>query len=56
MHSKVIIEDVKPTVNDRLSAAALIKFSLLKVRRLFKSGAYSRTALISTTGKTLRGI
>ena len=28
------------TVNDRLSAAALISFSLLKVRRLSDSGAY----------------
>ena len=38
---------------DRLNAAALISFSLLWVRRLYKSGAYSKTALISTTGKTL---
>ena len=42
----------KATVNDRLSAAALISFSLLKVRRLFEIGP----ALISTTGKTRSGI
>ena len=28
------------TVKDRLSAAALISFSMLKVRRLLGSGAY----------------
>ena len=38
------------TVNDRLSAAAPISFSMLKVRRLLGR------ALISTAGKTLRGI
>ena len=46
----------RTNVNDRLSAAALISFSLFKVQRLFRSDAYSRTVLISTTGITLREI
>ena len=47
MHSKVRFEDVKPTVNDRLSAAALIfkifpvkGRALIQERRLFENGAY----------------
>ena len=35
------------TVNDRLSATALITNSELKTRRLFKCGAYSTAVLIS---------
>ena len=35
------------TVNDRVSAAALISNLYLWVRRLFGSGAYSAAALIS---------
>ena len=41
---------VDNTVNDWLSAAALISFPYNRC------GAYSKAALISTTGKTLRGI
>ena len=37
---------VNPTVFTRISAAALISFFALQVRRLFKGGAYSRAALI----------
>ena len=42
--------------NDRLSLAALMSLSLLQVRFVYESSAYLRAALISTTGKTLRGI
>ena len=34
------IVKLKRTVNDRLSAPALISFSLLWARRLYESGAY----------------
>ena len=44
------------TVNDRLNTTALISFSLLKVQRLFKSDAYLSVVIISTMGKTLKGI
>ena len=44
------------TVNDRLNTTALISFSLLKVHRLFKSDAYLSVVIISTMGKTLKGI
>ena len=40
------------TVNDQL----FYSFSLLWVRHLYQSDAYSRAALVSTMGKTLRGI
>ena len=35
------------TVITRINAAAFIKFFVLKVRRLFEGGVYSRAALIA---------
>ena len=34
----------------------VIDAALIRERRLYESGAYSRAPLISTTGKSLRGI
>ena len=42
------------TVNDRLSAAVLSQF--FRFIFCYRCGAYTRAALISATGKTLRGI
>ena len=42
------------TINDQLSIDFIFPFKVAAVK--YKSGPYLRAALISTTGKTLRGI
>ncbi len=47
------IHTFSSTVIIRINAAAFIKFLLLKVRRMFEGGVYSRTALIPNIVKQL---
>ena len=46
MTTKLTHDDVDNTVFIRLNAAAFIKFFVIRVRRLFEGGVYTRAAFI----------